>query len=140
MAEESEAVAAFRRRVSDWQMHKLASVFVDNPSVKPAVAPGHGEQPRYFRYTDSKGIRAGERYKRQGKLQEMYTQLVPNQKWLARLLADAGEKEIFEASDSQASYGSNYTSYAMRLNTHVQFDKQLQAKNSGEKCAKSSKS
>ena len=126
---EMDPVEPLRNRITDWQLHRFTPpLFTPNPPIKPILVPDPKGPPPYVKYTDGKGIRAAERYKRKGTMEEMYAQLVPSSRWLARTLADADEREIFAMSESPTSYNSNYVSHAMKLNQQVTFEKQLQSK------------
>jgi hypothetical protein len=75
----------------------------------------------------ARGISEGNRYAKQAALVELYLQMIPEDRPLARELAHEDETEVFNDSSSLVYYGDKFRTRLISLNLQVQFAKTLKA-------------
>lgn len=124
MSDDEESITNFEQRATVWKAGFDVPPYQDY--IAPAI-PYDNKNPTVLghKYETQKGISAGDRYQKQAKLQELYLKIIPNEKILARDLADEDELVIFKTSTTSTYYKNNYVQKFKQLNQQISILKEL---------------
>jgi hypothetical protein len=113
----------FLQRVESWKAGFDLPPFRPNQDTASVLPPPVGSSVPAARMQPGNGITTGERYAKQARLQEMYMEIIPDQRPLARELSHEDEAEIFRISTSPIYYRDNVLKRLKTLDQQVQFAK-----------------
>jgi hypothetical protein len=114
----------FLRRVDAWRTPFTLSPFRGNPETE-TVLPTPPSAAAPARMPPGHGITSGDRYRKQGRLQEMYLKIIPDHRTLARELSVEDEAELFKMSSSPPYYRDNFIARLKTLNDQFQLTQDL---------------
>jgi hypothetical protein len=111
---------AFRERVETWRTEVQIPEF--HPLMGEEVYPAGPVNPsKPLGYRSGHGVTEGQRYQREAKFEEMYSAIIPQNRSLARELADQDEREIFHSSNHSGQYENAFLAKFRILSLQVEF-------------------